>query len=218
MSGQGLRERKKQLTRQRIVEAALGLFDQRGFERVPVAEIARAAEVSEATVFNYFPTKEDLVYGGMEAFEEQLLDAVRQRPPGTTVLAAFRDHVLVPRGALAADDPALIEGIARAARIIGGSVALQTREQQIVDRTTRSLAEIIAADGGAGAYDIQPWFLANALMGVNRAITRASHHYAKEGRSGRTIARRVLAQAREAFAVLERGLGEPTQHEGDEQQ
>ena len=72
-----LRERKKQQTRQQIYEAARGLFEQKGFDRVSVAEIARAANVSEVTVFNYFPTKEDLFYGGMEFFEEQLVDAVR---------------------------------------------------------------------------------------------------------------------------------------------
>ncbi|TMM00918.1 MAG: helix-turn-helix transcriptional regulator, partial [Actinobacteria bacterium] len=56
----GLRERKKQRTRELIEATARQLFIERGFEAVPVAEIARAAEVSEATVFNYFPTKEDL--------------------------------------------------------------------------------------------------------------------------------------------------------------
>ena len=57
----GLRERKKLRTRQLIAETAMRLFVERGFDAVPVAAVARAAEVSEATVFNYFPTKEDLV-------------------------------------------------------------------------------------------------------------------------------------------------------------
>ena len=65
----GLRERKKLRTRQLIAETARRLFAEHGFEAVPVTAIAREAEVSEATVFNYFPTKEDLVYGRMEAFE-----------------------------------------------------------------------------------------------------------------------------------------------------
>ena len=78
----GLRERKKQQTRQQIYEAARKLFETRGFDRVSVAEVARAADVSEVTVFNYFPTKEDLLYGGMEFFEEQLIEAVRIRPKG----------------------------------------------------------------------------------------------------------------------------------------
>ena len=57
----GLRERKKQQTRQLLAETARRLFAERGFENVSIVEIARAADVSEATVFNYFPTKEDLV-------------------------------------------------------------------------------------------------------------------------------------------------------------
>src|SRR5262249_10990547 len=74
MAGElGLRERKKQRTRQLLSETARRLFSERGFEQVSIAEIAREAEVSEQTVFNYFPSKEDLVYSGLEAFEERLL-------------------------------------------------------------------------------------------------------------------------------------------------
>ncbi len=72
----GLRERKKLRTRQLIAETARRMFTERGFDAVPVAAVARAAEVSEATVFNYFPTKEDLVFHGMETFETGLLAAV----------------------------------------------------------------------------------------------------------------------------------------------
>src|SRR5919199_376269 len=102
----GLRERKKQRTRQLLVDTARRLFSERGFENVSVAEIARVAEVSQATVFNYFPTKEDLVYGGLETFEEELLAAIRERPRGQTVVAAFRDFILTARGFLAAEDEA----------------------------------------------------------------------------------------------------------------
>src|SRR2546429_57443 len=86
----GLRERKKQQTRQQIFDAASRLFEAKGFDRVSVAEIARAADVSEVTVFNYFPTKEDLFYGGMEFFEEQLIESVRSRPKGEPAVKAFR--------------------------------------------------------------------------------------------------------------------------------
>src|SRR5262250_822800 len=104
MGATGLRERKKQQTRQRMIDVALELFDERGFDKVPVADVARAAEVSEATVFNYFPTKEDLVFQGMEAFEAELLRAVRDRPVGESAAAAFGRFVTQRRGVLAAED------------------------------------------------------------------------------------------------------------------
>src|SRR5262252_1457865 len=90
----GLRERKKRQTRQLIFDSARRLFEERGFERVSVAEVARAADVSEVTVFNYFPTKEDLYYGGMQFFEEELLEAVSTRPAGEPAVKAFRSRLL----------------------------------------------------------------------------------------------------------------------------
>ncbi|NUP75029.1 MAG: TetR family transcriptional regulator, partial [Sinomonas sp.] len=200
----GLRERKKLETRQRIVAAALGLFDERGFDRVPVAEIARAANVSEATVFNYFPSKEDLVYGGMQAYEEQLIAAVASRPEGVSAAAAFRDFVLQPRGALAADDGAAASVVARTARIIAGSEALKAREQRNVDQATDALAELIERDPAAPSSGVGPWVIANALMGVNRAMTRLAQRLAAEGRSGTEVGRVVRKEGLEAFALLER--------------
>src|SRR2546421_9384380 len=101
----GLRERKKQQTRQLIADTARRLFAERSFDAVTVAEVARAADVSEATVFNYFPTKEDLFYSGLESFEEELLAAIRERKTGESVLGAFARFVLQRRGLLAAKDP-----------------------------------------------------------------------------------------------------------------
>src|SRR5215204_4323368 len=100
----GLRERKKQRTRQLIAETARRLFTERGFERVTVAEIARVAEVSEQTVFNYFPRKEDLVYWRMKSYQDELVTAIRERGSGESVLAAFSRFVRTPRGLLAARD------------------------------------------------------------------------------------------------------------------
>ena len=90
----GLRERKKAQTRQLIADTARRLFLERGFEAVTVAEIAREADVAEKTVFNYFPAKEDLFYGRLEAFEEELLAAIREREPGESLVAAFREFVM----------------------------------------------------------------------------------------------------------------------------
>jgi AcrR family transcriptional regulator len=66
------------------------------------------------TVFNYFPSKEDLVYSGLETFKEQLLTAIHERRRGQTIVAAFSEFILEPRGFLAAaDDAAAEELIAR---------------------------------------------------------------------------------------------------------
>lgn len=157
----GLRERKKQQTRQIIRDTALRLFAERGFEAVTVTEIAREANVSQATVFNYFPTKEDLFYQRMEVFEDELLRAVRERKPGETVLGAFRDFVLNVSGVLAENDST--EQLAMFARIVTESPALQERERQIFARYTQSLAALIAEE--TGAEDIEPWIVANALIG-----------------------------------------------------
>src|ERR1700704_1981760 len=137
---QGLRERKKQQTRDRIRSVARELFTERGFEQVTVAEVALAADVSEGTAFNYFPTKEDLFFGGLEEFEEQLLDTIRSRAPGETVLRAFGRFVLQPRGLLAAKDPESVERLASITQVIEGSPALLAREQQIFSHFTDSLA------------------------------------------------------------------------------
>ena len=102
---EGLRERKKRETREAIARAAWKLFVRRGFDAVTVADIARAANVSEKTVFNYFPTKEDLVYWRMESFEDELLETIRTRAPGESVVEAFGRFVSEPRGLVGARDP-----------------------------------------------------------------------------------------------------------------
>jgi AcrR family transcriptional regulator len=204
MTELGLRERKKQQTRRRILDAALRLFTERGFDRVPVSAVAREAEVSEATVFNYFPTKEDLVYDGMDDFEGALLTAIRERPAGESVLSTFRDVVVRPHSL--DKHPAAVERIATIARVVADSPALQARERQVFDRYTRALAELVADEIGARPDDVEPWVVANAVMGVNRALKEAVHSRALAGQSGRRIARDVLDQGRRALDVLEGGL------------
>src|SRR3954452_20265275 len=86
----GLRERKKQQTRDQIARVAMTLFLERGFDTVTVAEVADAAGVSEKTVFNYFPAKEDLVFPDGEARWAALLEEIRDRPPGTSLIDVFR--------------------------------------------------------------------------------------------------------------------------------
>jgi AcrR family transcriptional regulator len=161
----GLRERKKEQTRQLIAETARRLFGERGFERVTVAEIARAAEVSEQTVFNYFPTKEDLVYWRLQSFEDELLGTIRDREPGEPALAAFRRFLLAQRGLLGKQDPQAREELAALTRMITESPALLAREEQIFAGYTASLAALLAQETGSDAADLRPSVAANAMMG-----------------------------------------------------
>jgi AcrR family transcriptional regulator len=204
----GLRERKKQRTRELIADTARRLFVERGFDRVPVAEIAREAEVSEATVFNYFPTKEDLLYWRLESFENDLLSAVREREPGESFLAAFGRFVLKSRGLLAAKDPDAIEFLAGLTRTITESPALLARERQIFDRYTASLATLIAEETGARQDDVEPWVAANALMGVHRALVDHTRRRILAGARNPRLAREVRIRGQRALEALERGLGE----------
>jgi AcrR family transcriptional regulator len=203
-----LRERKKEQTRRLIAETARRLFAEHGFEGVTVAQVARAADVSQATVFNYFPTKEDLFYSGLEAFEDALLAAIRERGPGESVLGAFGRFVLQPRGLLATTDPEAIEHLAAITRTITESPALLAREQRIFDRYTESLAALLAEETGVAADALEPKVAATALLGVHRALIDYSRRQIMEGVRNPLLVRRVRAQGRQALALLERGLGD----------
>ena len=85
----GLREQKKEQTRAAIAHTAIGLFLQRGFEQVSIAEIAEAAGVAKQTVTNYFPNKEDLVLSAQPTLTPDLAGAVRGRAPGESPVAAL---------------------------------------------------------------------------------------------------------------------------------
>jgi AcrR family transcriptional regulator len=204
----GLRELKKQRTRQQIADTAWRLFAERGFDEVPVAEVAREAEVSEATVFNYFPTKEDLVFHRMEAFEQALLEALRDRPAGESIVQAFGRFALNPRGFLASNDPAATEGMRTVARVMTGSPALQTRQREIFERFTGTLASLIAEESGMAEDDVEPWVIANALIGLHRALISYTHRQALAGVPNRRIARNVVTHGQRALDLLEHGIGE----------
>jgi AcrR family transcriptional regulator len=203
----GLRERKKQRTRQQIADTARRLFLARGFDDVPVAEIAREAEVSEATVFNYFPTKEDLVFSRMEIFEDELLAAIRDRAESESIVQAFGGFVLRPRGYLASDDPVATEGMRATARLITGSPALLAREREILDRYTDALAGFLAQERRTTPDDPEAWVMANALIGVHRALIAYTHRQALAEVPNRRIARNVVRHGKRALALLEQGLG-----------
>jgi AcrR family transcriptional regulator len=204
----GLRERKKQRTRQLIAETARALFIEHGFERVKIAQIAEAAEVSEQTVFNYFPTKEDLVYWRLGSFEEQMLAAVSNREPGQSALAAFRAFILGQGGLMGREDPQARRELRDISRMIASSPALLAREQQIFAGYTEALGRLIATEEAARPGDIEPWIAANAMMGAHRALVAYTRTRILDGATQPRLRRDVLAQAEAAFDRLVAGLGD----------
>src|SRR5262249_29842526 len=209
MAGElGLRERKKQRTRQLLSETARRLFSERGFEQVSIAEIAREAEVSEQTVFNYFPSKEDLVYSGLEALEERLLAAIHDRPCDQAIVTAFSEFILEPRGLLPATYHATAEELIALTRMIAASPSLLAREQQIFARYTETLAQLIADETGATPGDLRPYAVANALIGVHRAlISYVRERLEADAIDRRRLAREVRQRGTAALALLSEGIG-----------
>jgi AcrR family transcriptional regulator len=205
----GLRELKKEQTRQLIAGTAWRLFADRGFDKVTVAEIARAAQVAEATVFNYFPNKEDLFYSRFEAFSARLADAVRDRDPGEPALAAFRRALLGEGGLIgqaeAGDEEALTR-LRTVNRVIAESPALLAREQQAMARSAADLAALLAAETGAPPDDLRPQVAANALLGLQRAMIDYVRRRVGSGESLGGLAADVRKLTAEGFALLERGL------------
>jgi AcrR family transcriptional regulator len=207
----GLRELKKQQTRQLIADTAWRLFADRGFDRVTVAEVARQAQVAEATVFNYFPTKEDLFYHRLEAFGVGLVEAVAARESGEPALAAVRRYLLGSDGLLAqvaAGDAEALQRLRTVSRVIAASPSLLAREQQAIGRATDALAGLLAAETGAPADDVTARAAANALLGVQRALVDHVRRRVLADDRPERLADDVRELGRRAFGLLEHGLGD----------
>jgi AcrR family transcriptional regulator len=201
-----LRERKKRRTRELIAETARLLFVERGFEAVTIAEVAAAAEVSEKTVFNYFPTKEDLVYWKLETFEQELLAAIRDRRPGESALDGFAAFLRRPRGLLAEGAEAS-DALLGVVRMIASSPHLLAREQKVFARYTESLAGLLARETGAEADDVAPQIAAHAMIGAHRALVAYTRPRLLAGTPLPAMRRQVRAQTELAIQALGEGFG-----------
>jgi AcrR family transcriptional regulator len=205
----GLRELKKEQTRQLIADTAWRLFADRGFDQVSVAEVAREAQVAEATVYNYFGTKEDLFYWRLEEFGARLAEAVSARPPGEPALAAFRRALLAQGGLLAqaeAGDAQALDRLRTVNQLITASPALLAREQQALNQAADALADVLAADTGAAPGDVRPQVAAHALIGVHRALLDYVRSRVQAGDDLSGLAAEVRKVTVGAFELLEQGL------------
>jgi AcrR family transcriptional regulator len=201
---QGLRARKKQQTREQISDRATELFLARGFDRVTIAEVAAAADVSKMTVTNYFPRKEDLALDLGEIYIDQLASIVRERAPGQSALAALRHACLT---AVAAQDQIIGFSGEPFARMIADSPALTARVRELHDARQLALAGALAVETGAAPEDITPRVAAAQIAGVQRVLFDEIMRRTLDGESNAEIAAALTRDAEIAFDALEPGLG-----------
>jgi len=197
-----LRERKKRATRQRISNVATDLFKARGFDGVSVAEVARAAEVSTMTVFNYFPRKEDLFLDRIPEAVEVLSGAVRHRAPGETPLAALRRLSLELRDQhhpLAGPNDAFPAFW----QVVIDSPALRARAREGLEEIENALSDALAET----APDIPDPALAAALIvAAYRSVYVTTARRLLAGERGGGPAEDHQVRMTAAFDTLERAL------------
>ena len=203
MIDEGLRERKKRETREAIAAAAMRLFAERGFDEVTVAGIARAADVSEKTVFNYFPAKEDLVMVGGEERRAALIEAIRTRPDGTSIVEPFRQATMAFVDAV---ETGPVESIVAVPRLVAGSRALRNRLFLGWEEEATRLAPVVAEEAGMPEGDLVPAVVARTLAWTHRLVFRAAFQRLLAGEDQVAVAADLRGQARRAYETLEQGL------------
>jgi AcrR family transcriptional regulator len=202
---EGLRERKKRETREAITRAAGRLFARRGFDAVTVADIARAAKVSEKTVFNYFPAKEDLVFGaGMQRIAA-LIDAVSDRPEGASIVEPFRRWTM---DYLDRVEHEPVDSITAIPRLVMRSDALRNRLFIGWEQEASLLGPVIAEQVGESESELVPLVVARTLAWTHRVIFRAAFTRLIEGEDQAVVAAELRVEAQRAYDLLERGLAE----------
>lgn len=202
----GLRERKKRQTAMRIWQVAVDLFVERGFDHVSVQEIADAAEVSKMTVFNYFGTKEDLVFRPMEEHFGDAARAVRERAPGESAVQAVRRQFLEM---VETRDPSIglnPEPFARQIRqLVRDTPVLMERAVLAAQQGTRDLAGLLAEETG----DLMLATVAAAMLSAARNALVEEHHLRiGEGEHVDAVAADAAERAEQAFTLVERGLAD----------
>jgi AcrR family transcriptional regulator len=203
---EGLRERKKRITRQQISDVATTLFVVRGFDRVTVSEIARIVGVSEKTVFNYFPTKESLVFDRADEGVERLAAALRERDAGESpTKAMLRALSEEPEELEALPDeihmfvPLFSEMVAATPSLHAAWLELHAR---LVEVATRALAEHAEVD----PRDPEPMIAARAIVGLLEVEYASRIRHIEAGLRGTELRAAVNADLERAARMLDTGL------------
>ena len=198
----GLRERKKARTRQLIADTAARLFAERGYERVAVSDVAREAEVAEQTLYNYFPTKEQLVTDRDEQIQDRLCNLIRSRPRGVTPAAAVRDFVLEVVAGIRSIPPEQWRG--ELGYLAAMSPTVHRLALELCDRQAAALAGAISdttavKPGVARLHGI-------ALAGVFQIIIDEAGRRTREGQTQAQIADELHPIVKSVLDELDRWL------------
>ncbi len=202
----GLRESKKRRTREAIAQAAADLFRDRGFAAVTIDDVARAAGVSRQTVFNYFPTKEQMLFDREDEIGAALLALVRDRSDGVSLVDAFRGHTR-----------AFWERFGRVLReggehhgfweIVQANPALRDYAESSFARQARSVGEELARHRSLPPDDPICHAIARALCGVNVVVLTCGLGRLTSGEDHATVVPDMIEQAEAAYDLLEHGIG-----------
>jgi AcrR family transcriptional regulator len=195
----GLRARKKERTRDAIADAAISLFLAHGFDRVSVADVAAAAEVSKPTLFRYFTAKEDLVLHRIADHDGEAARVVLGRDPGVSPLAALHRHF---RAGLDRRDP--VTGlndhpeILAFHRLVFATPSLAGRLVQYTLHNEEALATALGDDLAARLQAAQ-------VIAVQRVLARTTWQKLVAGRTADDVYPEAAADADQAFALLQTG-------------
>ncbi|MEV6653606.1 TetR/AcrR family transcriptional regulator [Streptomyces sp. NPDC051219] len=201
----GLRESKKQETRQLISDHATRLFIDNGFEATTIAEIAAVARVAKKTVTNYFARKEDLAFDHQDEFVAGLARTVADRSEGESALTALRREFL--KG-VERHDPVIGFSGEAFARMIADSPTLLARLRDLHDQREDALAGLLATETAAAPGDITPHAAATQLGGAHRVLFQHILELTLDGQSNERIAETVTASAHRVFDLLEGPLAD----------
>lgn len=206
-AGEGLRERKKRLTRQRISDVATRLFLERGFDNVRIAEIAERVGVSEKTVYNYFPTKESLVFDRADEQLELVVGAVRDRPRGTSPMVAFAaglKHDLRPM--VAVMDGAGADWVRAFSDMVRNTPALQSAWGEHRHRTVERLTEVLGDELGVDPREPEVLTAARALVSLMELFFDSQFRHIDAGLTGERLAVAIEADLDRGVRLLDTGF------------
>jgi AcrR family transcriptional regulator len=199
----GLRERKKQQTRDAIHRAAMRLFAERGFEATTIADIAAAADIAPRTFFSYFASKEEAVF---PKFPEALDDfdrALRERPPGTTALEVLREWLVSAARMYSSN----LEDLRLEARLRRESPAVAACDLRQQRQFEGRLAEAVADDFGEPVDALRPRLVAAATVAALQASSaKADAILEQNPEAAEALMADPIAFLDDAMRFLEGGL------------